>query len=203
LDPFEISSAKVPTKFRKQLREIGYKFRNQVYENCLIQSIGVYLDRLYKENMLHYLRASLKRIGSSHPKTIESKSISSKYGPIFFLQGADANQNIPREKFDEAVRVVRTYDDLLKSQGIRFIFLPIPEKESIYYEYLKTKKPVFLQQFISRLKNLGIETVDTQRAFDDAFRKGIPLYHPDDTHWNENAVKIAADLIKDLIEMKK
>jgi hypothetical protein len=29
------------------------------------------------------------------------------------------------------------------------------------------------------------------------------LYHTDGTHWNENAVKIAADLIKDLIEKKE
>jgi hypothetical protein len=203
LDPFKGSSKKVQTRFKKQIREIKYRFKNQIYENRLIQSVGVCLDRLYKEPMLHYLRASLRRIGCSHFQRIYSNSISSKYGSIFFLQGADANKDIPKEKFDEAVRVIKTYDDLLRSQGIRFIFLPIPEKENIYYEYLQTKKPVFLEQFISTLKNSGIETVDTQKAFDDAFRKGVLLYHPDDTHWNENAVKIAADLIKELIEKKE
>jgi hypothetical protein len=50
---------------------------------------------------------------------------------------------------------------------------------------------------------VGIETVDTQKAFEGAFQKGVLLYHTNDTHWNENAVKIAADLVKELIERKK
>jgi hypothetical protein len=91
----------------------------------------------------------------------------------------------------------------LRSKGIRFIFLPIPEKENIYHEYLQTKRPLFLEQLISTLKHLGIETVDTQKPFEEAFRKGVLLYHTNDTHWNENAVRITADLVKDLIERKK
>jgi hypothetical protein len=122
---------------------------------------------------------------------------------VFFLQGASANQDVPKDQFDKAVEVIKTYDEFLRSKGIRFIFLPIPEKENIYYEALQTQRPVFLEQLISTLRNLGIETVDTQTAFDDAFRKGVLLYHTNDTHWNENAVKITADLIKDLIEKKE
>jgi hypothetical protein len=153
--------------------------------------------------MLQYLRASLRRIGFSHSQTIYPDRFSSKYGPVFFLQGADANKDVPKDQFDKAVQVIKTYDEFLRSKGIRFIFLPIPEKENIYHETLQTKRPVFLEQLISTLKNLGIETVDTQTAFDDAFQKGVLLYHTNDTHWNENAVKITADLIKALIERKK
>ena len=98
--------------------------------------------------------------------------------------------------------MIKAYDELLRSKGIRFIFLPIPEKENIYHEALQTKRPVFLEQLISALKNLGIETVDTQSAFEDAFQKGALLYHTNDTHWNRNAVEIAADLIQDMIGKK-
>jgi alginate O-acetyltransferase complex protein AlgJ len=203
LPPIKISSKKASTKFKYQIREMGYRLKNQISGNRFIQCMGVYLDRIYKEIMLHYLRASLRRIGSSHSQTASSSRISSKYSPVFFLLGADANKDVPRDKFDEAVQTIKTYNDLLRSQGIRFIFLPIPEKENIYYEYLQTKKPVFLEQLISTLKKSGIETVDTQKAFDDAFRKGVLLYYPNDTHWNENAVKITADLVKELIEKKE
>jgi hypothetical protein len=203
LPPVKDTSKKISSRLRTQIREIGYRLRNQISESRFIQCLGVYLDRIYKANMLQYLRASLRRIGSSHSEAIASNSVSSKYGPVFFLQGADANKDVPQDKFDKTVQVIKGYDELLKSKGIRFIFLPIPEKENIYHESLHTERPVFLEQLISTLKNLGIETVDTQKPFEDAFRKGVLLYHTNDTHWNENAVKITADLVKDLIERKK
>jgi len=203
LNPFKVSSNKVSTGFRKQIKEMSYRFKNQMRENWLIQSVGVCLDRFYKANMLQYLRATLRRMGSSHSQAIYPNRFSSKYGPVFFLQGEDANKDVPKDQFDKAVQVIKAYDGLLRSKGIRFIFLPIPEKENIYYETLQTKGPVFLEQLISTLKNLGIETVDTQKAFEDAFRKGVLLYHTNDTHWNENAVKITAGLIKELIEKKR
>jgi hypothetical protein len=200
LPPVKVTSKNITAKLRTQIREIGYRLRNQVSGNRFIQSVGVYLDRIYKANMLQYLRASLRRIGSSDSQTIYPNMFSSKYGPVFFLQGADANKDVPKDELDKAVQVIKTYDEFLRRKGIRFIFLPIPEKENIYYETLQTKRPVFLEQLICTLKNMGIETVDTQNAFEEAFRKGVLLYHTNDTHWNENAVRIAADLLTKMIQ---
>jgi hypothetical protein len=203
LPPVKVTSKKTSMKVKTQIREIKYGLRNQLRGNRFIQYVGVTLDRIYKANMLQYLRASLRRGLGSHSEADPSGSVSSKYGPVFFLQGADANKDVPKDQFDKAVQVIKTYDELLRSKGIRFIFLPIPEKENIYHESLHTKRPVFLEQLISTLKHLGIETVDTQKAFEDAFKKGVLLYHTNDTHWNENAVRITADLINELIESKK
>ena len=203
LPPVKVRLTKISSKLKTQIREIGYRFRNQISGNYFIQCVGVTLDRIYKANMLQYLRASLRRIGFSHSETVPSNSVSSKYGPVFFLIGADANKDVPEDRFEKAVEVIQAYDELLRSKGIRFIFLPIPEKENIFHESLQTKRPVFLERLIFTLKNLGIETVDTQKAFEDAFQKGVLLYHTNDTHWNENAVKITAELIQELIERKK
>jgi hypothetical protein len=203
LDPLKISSNKVSTGFKKQMMEMWYRYKTQIRGNWLIQRIGVYLDRIYRANMLQYMRASLRRIGFSDSQTIYPRGYPSKYGPVFFLQGADANKDVPKDQFDKAVQVIKSYNEFFRSKGTRFIFLPIPEKENIYYETLQTKRPVFLEQLISTLKNMGIETADTQKAFEDAFRKGVLLYHTNDTHWNENAVKIAAGLIQELIEKKR
>ena len=75
---------------------------------------------------------------------------------------------------------------------------------NIFYEYLQTKRPVFLEQLISELKSYGIETIDTQKAFEEAFQKNqILLHHTDDTHWNANGVKLTAELIKNWIEKKE
>lgn len=140
----------------------------------------------------------------STPDPSGPEPLSSPYGPMFFMQGRWANQDVSQEKLDRAIQVIRSYRGVAESRGIRFIFLPIPNKENIFYECLGTRRPVFLEQLISQLKRHGVETVDTQRAFERASQKEkVLLYHTDDTHWNGNAVRITAGLIKELIQKKK
>ncbi len=160
-----------------------------------LQSLLIILDRVSKANMLHYFRASLRRAISS-AEEVDPKYVIPKYGAVYFLQGESANKDISKEVLDKTVRIIKNYNDAVKSRGIRFVFLPIPEKENIFWELLGTKKPTFLERLISELKREGVETIDTQTAFDQAFQKnGVLLYHTDDTHWNADAVRITADLI--------
>jgi len=100
------------------------------------------------------------------------KSLSSKHGPIFFLQGKTYRAKDSRDQVTRAANVVRGYDQLFKNNGIRFIFLPIPEKESIYYGQLGITKPLFLDRLTAELQAQGIETVELQRAFEHAFQRG-------------------------------
>jgi alginate O-acetyltransferase complex protein AlgJ len=103
---------------------------------------------------------------------------------------------------NQVVQKVKAYHDVFKSRGIRFIFLPIPDKETIFYKLLGTPRPVFLRQLVDRLKQLGVETVDTQPAFEKAFEEGVLPYQNNDTHWNAEGVKIAADLLIKVIKEK-
>jgi hypothetical protein len=172
-------------------------------ENRWIQSFGVFLDRLYKMDMFRYLRASVKR-GFSDREESGLNRADTKFGPILFLQGASANKEVPEEKLNQAIETIKGYHDLLKSKGIRFIFLTTPGKETIFYESLGTPKPVFLKQLTARLEQLGVEVVCTQPAFEKAFEKeSVLLYQKDDTHWNANAVRIAADLLAKVIQKKE
>jgi hypothetical protein len=193
----DLSVLKPPKK-----RGWPYKIKEGIQNNRMIQSFAVLLDRLSKMTLLHYFRAALRRSISDSPMK-NFKGVASEYGPIFFLQGAAANQNVPKDKFDRAVDIIKSYNDILNSKGIRFIFLPIPEKENIFHEYLNTKKPVFLKHLIFSLREMGIEVVDTQKGFEEgfeeAFNDNVLLYQTDDTHWNANGVRVAADLIKNVI----
>jgi hypothetical protein len=180
--------------------KLSSKIKQEIQKNRMIQSLGIHMDRVSKMIMLHYFRASLRR-GISAPKHFGPEPISSQYGPIFFIHGRRANEDVSQEKLDKAIQVIRSYNDAVKSRGVRFIFLPIPNKENIFYEYLETRRPVFLERLISELKSHGIETIDTQKAFEEVFRKKkVLLYHTDDTHWN--GVRIAADLLAEVIEKK-
>ena len=60
-----------------------------------------------------------------------------------------------------------------------------------------------MERLISELKRYGVETIDTQKAFEEAFEKNqILLYHTDDTHWNANGVRLTAELLVKAIEKK-
>jgi len=156
------------TKIYKSGSYIKEKIRS-LRENRFLENISIYLDRFYKANMLNFLRASLRRIFNI-TKDSNPQYIDPDFGPIFFLQGPAANQDVKDEILKKALNTIKTYNEALKTRGIRFIFLPIPEKENIFYKLLNTKRPVFLEKLIAELKREGIEVIDTQKALNRAFR---------------------------------
>ena len=118
---------------------------------------------------------------------------------FYFYEGEQANFEISpdvAEKLEHAVNRVKSYQDYFKSLGVEFIFLPIPNKENIYYELLPSKeKPALLMRFIERLEEERIDVIDTQTLFDEHKKEGL-LYHKDDTHWNSVAVSLVGREIK-------
>jgi hypothetical protein len=153
--------------------------------------------------MLHFIRASLRKCVASPSESVLPR-VSSPYGRILFLQGAEANRDVSREKLNQTIQTVISYSNTIRSRGSRFIFAPIPEKENIFHELLKTKRPMFLEVLIAELKKHGVETIDTQKAFEEAFQKNqVLLYHTEDSHWNANGVRLTAELIKNWIEKKE
>gem|GEM_PF-4509610 len=68
---------------------------------------------------------------------------------------------------------------------------------------MKTLNHIFLEQLITELKKEKVESVDTQKVFEDVYRRDrVLLYKTDDTHWNANEVKLTAKLIQESIEKK-
>jgi hypothetical protein len=162
-----------------------------------VQGVNVTFDRIIKAPMLHFIRAQIRRsIGD--PKV---NCLLSSDGRMLFLEGVSANQDKPQATLDHSVDRISSYAAALKGRGIRFIFLPIPNKENIYYESLPLKrKPVFLDHLMEALTLRGVETVNIQRCFEEAKREGESLYIADDSHWNENGVKITARLAAEQIK---
>ncbi len=167
------------------------RFAGRLAQNRVLQTVAQWLDRVKKGNMLNYFRSAIRRVGKPLP---DCTPVGDRC--FFFLQGVKANRPVSEEGMSNAVNVLSRYHEILKGRGIRFIFLPIPNKETIYHKYLGTERPRFLPDLQERLRTRGIEVVDTQGAFEDAFRnRQIGLYHPDDTHWNADGSRLAADLL--------
>ena len=162
------------------------------------QHIGVLFDRTFKANMLNYLRARINNTGPSLPEEIDASKC-----PLFFSHGQSTNQDVTTERYKLSIEKVKEYNDFFTSKGIRFIFLPLPNKEAIHYEHLNTTKPEFLSQLIQGLQDLNVEVIDTQKAFHDFYQETrIPLYQGDDTHWNALGVKITAELLEKQIRTR-
>jgi hypothetical protein len=183
---------------REQFRSF-YERRDRLTQIRWVQSVGVMLDRLFKMNMLNYVRA---KVGNGTPR--EYYHFPSKFGPMFFVQGEVANKEVPYERFQKAVETIEACDRILRKRNIRFIFLPIPNKENIYHDFLPDRRrPVFLEQLTRELRKRKIETVDTQKAFEDEYRKNSTLlFFLDDSHWNPRGVRLAADRTVKLFEGK-
>lgn len=196
-----ILNLRFPKEFKKRKMFLAfYEWRNHVTQIRWVQTAGVLFDRLFKMNMLHFIRS---RVG---PQAARKRyPFTSPFGPIYFLLGEEANRPVSKDQLEKAVHTIEAYNQVLKKKGIRFIFLPIPNKENIYHDCLPDpRRPVFLEQLIQELKNRDIETVDTQKAFEDEYRKhSALLFFLHDTHWNARGVLLAAELTAQLIEKKK
>jgi alginate O-acetyltransferase complex protein AlgJ len=184
---------------QKRVKEAGSEitFFRKAREAPWIQSLGIVLDRIYKNNMLHYFRAQLRRKGSAAKPRYNYRA-----GSMLFLMGAAANKNVPKKQIDIYAQTIEGYCQAMQERGIRFIFLPIPTKENIYHDLLPDpKRPIYLDQLMSEAKKRGVATIDLQEAYEKEYHKNSTLlYWLDDTHWNAKGVQIAADLIEQMIK---
>jgi len=97
-------------------------------------------------------------------------------------------------------------------QDVNMIFVPVPNKEDIYYEKLPFDMPrdasaivnPYFRKFIKDLQDAGIEVIDLLPLFlkakqEDKFHKE-QLYQHHDTHWTNRGLQIAAKAIADRIK---
>lgn len=97
----------------------------------------------------------------------------------------------------ENARIIQTYKNFCDSLSIDFIFLPMPNKETVYFDEVPfAEQPHYLFELAKELDNAGIENINTLEIYNN-FRANSDkrIYHFDDTHWNWNAVDIISDTI--------
>jgi alginate O-acetyltransferase complex protein AlgJ len=97
--------------------------------------------------------------------------------------------------------------NFLAQQGVELLFVPVPNKEEIYYDHLSDSIPgpaiplvnPYARKFLADLQQAGVEVIDLYGSFLDAKRgdsaTGVPVYQPHDTHWTGRGMEIAADRI--------
>lgn len=136
---------------------------------------------------LRYFQYEFRAKGESFPKS----EIDSDF---YFLEG----KNVHRYSEEEIIRIADELEKMKKLSevnGIQFVFLPIPNKETIYYEkVVLNERPDNLDRLFSELDNRNIPYIDVLHPL---LESKEDTYLSGDSHINPNgSFIIASEIIK-------
>ncbi|MEJ8757039.1 hypothetical protein WG947_08535 [Pontibacter sp. H259] len=177
---------------------LGSRFRNMtgnaINASPALTYLAITADRISKLGLYHRLQANIERSFG--------KKEYIAYNNEFFLEGDTANRAYTDEEIMQIADVLEGYKHAVEERGIQFIFMPIPNKENIYYKLLPSrKKPDFLPRLIAELRKREVLVVDMQGTFEQLYEKeNIKLFPVDDAHWNGIAVKVASQHVLQSID---
>ncbi|MBN1181860.1 MAG: hypothetical protein JXB49_06205 [Bacteroidales bacterium] len=175
---FSLGEREIPKPFNPSKNDILYK-------SSTVYMLKNKITRLYAINYIRSFLFNKRAIG------VQS-DINDK---MFFLNGKDQKSNL--DSLSTVVSVIETYRCFCDSLGISFLFLPCPNKETVYYDKVPlSKQPDYLSTLDTELRGRDIATINTLRTM-NIFRQKSDnlLYHLDDTHWNSNGINIIAEEI--------
>ncbi len=153
----------------------------EIQFNPIMQFAATQLDKLTRGRSIKYLKA---RINGATGVGIQSRLDDE----MFFLQGNMAVIETSDNVLDPIIERIKSYKDYFTSIGSEFIFLPIPNKQTILWKLTELKRqPDFIIELNYKLKQNGIMTINTVNLFNNLFENGVIPYHSDDTHWNKYA----------------
>ena len=145
--------------------------------------ISILRDRIKRLYYVEYLKARLLKS--------KGNGIKGKDSDMFFLNGK--NQHYHYEIINDIAETIAQYKNYCDSIGVKFIFLPLPNKETIYYNNVPlNEQPNYIVELNSILNKKGVTTVNTIKILNDE-KDNLLLYHLDDTHWNSNGVNIVVN----------
>lgn len=155
--------------------------------------------KLFKNNQLKVLVDKITRLYSI--EYLKSRIFNKRYNPaqssvnskMFFFKGI--NQKYNYGNLDPTVDKIISCKNYCDSIGIDFLFMPIPNKETMYYEQVPFEcQPDFIFQLTNKLIERDVRVFNVLNIFND-YRKfnNELLYNLDDTHWNSNGVNLIAE----------
>lgn len=172
--------------------------------NTFVSKMAIYIDRLKKEAFVNYLYARLAEIPEkiitgnfSKKRVLKVNEIDIPTGTsemMFYSEPEEYFKDWKQSHIDRVVYTLKSYNNELSKNGTKLIFMPIPNKENIYWELVSGgKHNDNLKRLIEDAEKAGIETIDLLTPFQKIHNDdpNILLYHLDDSHWNSYGVEVA------------
>ena len=159
----------------------------QILDKSHISEKNVFLDKAFKQFSLNWLRA---RINNS-----KGRGVKSKRENFYFLNWK--NQFYDKNYLLEITNKILSYKKYCDSIGVKFIFVPIPNKETVYYDYVGIRNlPKTLLQLDSILHSKNVETLNTLKVYNEyrRLKKDYSLlYQMDDSNWNHIGINLVSE----------
>ncbi|MBT6691583.1 hypothetical protein HOB10_04595 [Candidatus Parcubacteria bacterium] len=169
-------------------------------EKDITQEIIKEIDRFLKLRIIRYTNSALKRTINQFFDKDTVADIAFISNDVLFLKLKNDYLRRTDDDVKPAVSIIKSYHDYFTSQGIEFMFLPIPNKRDIYHELLpQEQKSNFVPLLVDSLQDEGVGVVNIYTVFEEAYENGEDFYHLDDTHWNKEGARVAAGLTADMI----
>ncbi len=113
--------------------------------------------------------------------------------------GTSAADETEIERMGAVVLMMQNY---VESRGGEFIFLPAPNKMSVYgeympYYYIEDGGQGNYERLYSELVNAGVNTVQLKNTLSLKKADGVQLYHKLDSHWNNYGAAVAYEAVAD------
>lgn len=154
-------------------------------------------------NRLVYIQNVLKQ--NVFRTSGQSEVIVGEDGWLFYSRalddflGTSAADETEVERMGAVVLMMQNY---VESRGGEFIFLPAPNKMSVYgeympYYYIEDGGQGNYERLYSELVNAGVNTVQLKNTLSLKKADGVQLYHKLDSHWNNYGAAVAYEAVAD------
>jgi hypothetical protein len=191
---YPISEIHVPAKFRAFEKEQNF-LAKEIIREIFYTGLNEPIDKSIRLYSLNWIKSRLNGIKNFGVKT-------NKSGAMFFAQG-EKMYRLSEYEIIQSVEAIKTYKHYCDSLGIKFLYLPTPNKETVYYDFIPfDTQPDYYIKLKNELSKESIDGINTLDIFNN-FRKHNTklLYHLDDTHWNSLGVELLSkEIAKYIIE---
>jgi hypothetical protein len=161
-------------------------FKNKLVHYPFVGTLTATVDKAFRFSSLKWLNARIHHYyGNGLPAVNDST--------MFFLEGF--RQKHARSDLGRTVKTILSYKAYCDSLHIEFLYMPMPDKETVYYDEVPFPKQAdYLVREDSLLKAGGVATFNVLGLYND-FRKTHTevLYQPDDSHWNPTATELVSE----------
>ncbi|MFH0908158.1 MAG: hypothetical protein V1929_05295 [bacterium] len=128
---------------------------------------------------------------------------------LFYSAAVESLRWMPAQRIVPSVADdIAIVSDYLRARGIALVMLLIPDKEQVYREFLpgvmldeaNPIPPSCLDELGERLRVKDVPVVSLLGPYREGAGQGRLLYWRDDTHWNSEAIAMAAEAVSHVVE---
>jgi hypothetical protein len=180
---------------------IKTRIKKLLYGNQSISFVLEAIDRFKKNEPIRFIQSRIDAAFGASPISV----IIGVDNELFMNSEYFRNYSINDDEILEIANTLKKISDSFQEMGIEFIFLPVPNKATIYFELLpeniknKFNNRFFLAKLKTALDLKGVKSIDTYSSFRSHFLAGERLYFSDDTHWNKLGINLTAEMISLMI----